>query len=107
MARHHSKLTLASVNTFYSEEYRLKLLQLFPEVPDALTEHNGIPIGNVQIQSIELVDILVNGQSSNLPAISVPGNMQIACNTNDCAYPGNSVIVSAFMEHQQFPELTT
>ena len=45
----------------------------------------------IQIQNIELVDIFVNGQSSNLPSISVPGNMQIACSTNDCAYPGNSV----------------
>ena len=84
-------LPLASVNTFYSEEIQIKTPTIVSEVPDAPTEYNGIPIGNVQIQSIELVDILVNGQSSNLPAISVPGNMQIACNTNDCAYPGNSV----------------
>ena len=91
MARHHSKLTLAPVNTFYSEEIQIKTPTIVAEVPGAPTEYNNIQIDSLQIQSIELVDILVNGQGSNLPAISVPGNMQIACNTNDCAYPGNSV----------------
>lgn len=84
-------LAIAQVNNFYSEEIQIKTPTTVSEVPDAPTEYNGVQIGNISIQSIELVDILVNGQSSNLPAISVPGNMQIACNTNDCAYPGNSV----------------
>ena len=84
-------LAVAPVNTFYSEEIQIKTPTTVSEVPDAPTEYNGVSIGNIAIQSIELVDILVNGQSSNLPAISVPGNMQIACSTIDCAYPGNSV----------------
>lgn len=84
-------LAVAPVNTFYSEEIQIKTPTTVSEVPDAPADYLGLPIGQIQIQNIELVDILVNGQSSNLPAISVPGNMQIACSTNDCAYPGNSV----------------
>ena len=84
-------LPVAPINTFYSEEIQIKTPTTVSEVPDAPADYNGIPIGNLQIQNIELIDILVNGQSSNLPAISVPGNMQIACSTNDCTYPGNSV----------------
>ena len=84
-------LAIAPVNTFYSEEIQIKTPTTVSEVPDAPADYNGLPIGQIQIQNIELIDILVNGQSSNLPAISVPGNMQIACSTNDCAYPGNSV----------------
>lgn len=84
-------LAVAPINTFYSEEIQIKTPTTVSEVPDAPADYNGLPIGQIQIQNIELVDILVNGQSSNLPSISVPGNMQIACSTNDCAYPGNSV----------------
>ncbi len=84
-------LAVAPINTFYSEEIQIKTPTTVSEVPDAPADYNGLPIGQIQIQNIELVDIFVNGQSSNLPSISVPGNMQIACSTNDCAYPGNSV----------------
>ena len=84
-------LAIAPINTFYSEEIQIKTPTTVSEVPDAPADYNGLPIGQIQIQNIELVDIFVNGQSSNLPSISVPGNMQIACSTNDCAYPGNSV----------------
>ena len=84
-------LAIAPINTFYSEEIQIKTPTTVSEVPDAPADYNGLPIGQIQIQNIELVDIFVDGQSSNLPSISVPGNMQIACSTNDCAYPGNSV----------------
>lgn len=84
-------LAVAPINTFYSEEIQIKTPTTVSEVPDAPADYNGIPIGWISIDQIELVDVEVNGQASNLPSIAIPGNMQLACSTNDCAYPGNSV----------------
>lgn len=73
-------LPYASAGVYYETAVQLKTPTIVSEVPGAPADVSGIPIGNLPIDSIALI------QANGLPA-----GLTMNCDDPSCSYPGNSI----------------
>lgn len=70
----------AYVDVYYEEYVQIKTPSTVGEVPGAPADYEGIPISEVGIDSIGLIE-----------TIGMPAGMQMTCSTPSCVFEGNSV----------------